>query len=192
VDDYLSHLATLGPFIHAQSKDLRKCLWKSKIVLDSCWPSCFYTNCVSQGKCHSLQPFVSSERTLSESDQIFKSVTFSLMCSPSISVCELESIDRKLTHTHTHSLLACIQGIQCPLPAAIRPSASRQHVLTVIHSRSAALWGLDCNEIRRKSEFGFSVARVDLADAGFVPPECFNASALLDEFKPFESVLSTS
>lgn len=40
--------------------------------------------------------------------------------------------------------------------------------------------------------FGFSVARVDLASAGFVPQECFNAAALLDEFKPFASGLPTS
>lgn len=35
-------------------------------------------------------------------------------------------------------------------------------------------------------------ALVDLAEAGFVPPECINASALLDEFTRFAAVLSTS
>lgn len=100
---------TEDPFIHTQSNDLRKCLWKPKIVLDSCCPSCFYTNCkVSRN--------TSREKRLSVKQKFLLKTRFrsQIMCdslddvwSVCISVWELESIDRVLTHTHarthTHS-----------------------------------------------------------------------------------------
>lgn len=61
---------TGGPFIHAQRNDLRKCLRKSKIVLDSHWPSCFYTNCHSK--------YVTREMSLSQTVCFFWKDTFAV------------------------------------------------------------------------------------------------------------------
>lgn len=160
---------TGGPFIHAQRNDLRKWLRKSKIVLDSHWPSCFYTNCLSK--------YVTREMSLSQTVCFFWKDTFAvrshiLVCDylldvQSIYNCVWARKHWQEAYTHTHSLLAGIQGIQCPLPAAIRPSTSRQHVLTVIHSGSAVLCGFDCNEILRKSEFDFSYSSCGFGQGRF-------------------------